>query len=364
MKRSRFGKLFVVLVAITLLIGWGTGISPAAAEKEVIKLKIGSGHPLVADWIKFISDFYCKEVVKRVGERTKYKVEFSELWGGAVAKLGEELESVEIGLLDMAAIITPFEPTKLFLHNYGFNVPFNTSDTRISARVNSRLYKEFPPLKAILQQYKQMYLCSGALDDYGLINKFPVRTAEDVKGRKLAAAGPNLPWISGVGAVPVQGNLNEAYTGLQTGVYDGWVMYPNAVVSFKLHEVAKYFIEMNFGCPANSPIVTINLKSWEKLPKEVQAIFQEVAEEFPVKQAEFTVDLHKKSMQQLRDSGTNIYQMPFNEKVKWANALINQPEKFAKEADSKGWPGTNLMKAVMKYTQAEGHKYPRKWMGQ
>ena len=209
-----------------------------------------------------------------------------------------------------------------------------------------------------------MYLCSGALDDYGLINKFPVRTAEDVKGRKLAAAGPNLPWISGVGAVPVQGNLNEAYTGLQTGVYDGWVMYPNAVVSFKLHEVAKYFIEMNFGCPANSPIITINLKSWEKLPKEVQAIFQEVAEEFPVKQAEFTVDLHKKSMQQLRDSGTHIYQMPFNEKVKWANAMINQPEKFSKEADSKGWPGTHLMKAVMRYTEAEGHAYPRKWVEQ
>lgn len=362
MKKIWYGRWIVVLWVIILSVGWLTSSHAAAAEKKMIKLKIGSGHPLAADWIKIISEFFCREIEKRVGERTEYKLEFSEHWGGSVAKLGEELESVEIGLLDMAALITPFEPTKLFLHNYGFNIPFNTGDTRVSARVNTRLYKEFPALKTILRKYNQMYLSSGALDDYGIISKFPVRTAEDVKGRKICAAGPNLPWISGVGAVPVQGNLNEAYTGLQTGVYDAWVMYSTGVVSFKLHEVAKNFIEMNFGCPADSPIISINLKSWEKLPKEVQAIFDQVAEEFPAKQAQNTVDLHQKSMKIMQDSGTHISQMPFAEKVKWANSLVNQPEKFAKEADSKGWPGTALMKAAITYTETEGHKYPRRWM--
>ena len=357
------GKWFFGMVVLALLMGFGPGGFASAAEKQVIKLKIGSGHPLAADWIKITSDYLCRQIEKRVGERTPYKLEFSEHWGGSVAKLGEELEAVEIGLLDMAAVITPFEPTKLYLHNYGFNIPFNTSDTRISARVNTRLYQEFPALKTILQKYNQMYVTSGALDDYGIISKFLVRSAADVKGKKICAAGPNLPWISGVGAVPVQGNLNEAYTGLQTGVYDAWVMYSTGVVSFKLHEVARYFIEMNFGCPANSPIVSINKNVWQKLPKEVQAVFQEVAGEFPKIQAENTVELHKKSMKVIKDSGTHISQIAFEEKVKWANSLANQPKKFAQEADSKSWPGTALMKAAMKYTEAEGHKYPRNWMG-
>jgi C4-dicarboxylate-binding protein DctP len=361
-QETKVGKWLIGLVLAALLMGLGPGGVASAAEKKIIKLKIGSGHPVAADWIKITSDFFCRQAEKRVGERTSYKLEFSEHWGGSVAKLGEELEAVEIGLLDMAAIITPFEPTKLYLQNYGFNIPFNTSDTRISARVNTRLYKEFPALKAILRKYNQMYLTSGALDDYGLISKFPIRSAADIKGKKICAAGPNLPWISGVGAVPVQGNLNEAYTGLQTGVYDGWVMYANGVVSFKLHEVAHYFIEMNFGCPADSPIISINLNAWQKLPKEVQVIFEEVAGEFPAVQAENTVELHKKSMKVLKDSGTHIYQMPFAEKVKWAGSLVNQPKKFAQEADSKGWPGTPLMKAAIKYAEEEGHAFPRKWM--
>ena len=44
----------------------------------------------------------------------------------------------------------------------------------------------------------------------GWITSFPVQSTADFKGRKIAATGPNLPWISGVGAVPVQSNLPEA----------------------------------------------------------------------------------------------------------------------------------------------------------
>jgi hypothetical protein len=54
--------------------------------------------------------------------------------------------------------------------------------------------------------------------------------------------------------------------------------------------------------------------------------------------------------------------MPFEEKVKWAKQLVNQPKRFAEEADAKGWPGTELMKAAIQYAEEEGHVFPRKWM--
>jgi hypothetical protein len=41
---------------------------------------------------------------------------------------------------------------------------------------------------------------------------------------------------------------------------------------------------------------------------------------------------------------------------------VNPPRKFAQEADAKGWPGTKLMRAAIKYAEAEGHVFPRKWM--
>ena len=352
----------ICLLVTGLIIGLLSGSSALAAEKKVIKLKIGSGHPLAADWIKFASDFFCKEVIKRVNERTPYKLELSEYWAGSVAKLGEELEAVEVGILEMAMVIVPFEPTKLFLHNWSFNIPFYIADPRKAGRVAQKLYQKFPALTQELKKYNQLFLGTGGAGDFGLISTFPVHRASDLKGHKIAAAGPNLPWISGVGGIPVQGNFNEAYTSLQTGVYEGWVIFPSSNVKFKLYEVAKYFTDINFGCPTASQLLTINQNVWNKLPKEIQVILQEVGQEFTLKEMDYIYEQQVKDVKVMRDSGVQIISVPFEEKVKWAKSLPNQPKKFAQEGDAKGWPATSLMKAAIQYAEEEGHFFPRKWM--
>jgi TRAP-type C4-dicarboxylate transport system substrate-binding protein len=359
---TKIKKWVIGLVLAALLMGLGPGGVSFAAEKKIIKLKIGSGHPLATDWIRFTSDFFCKELVKRVNERTNYRLDLAEHWAGSVAKLGEELEAVEMGLLEMGAVIVPFEPTKMYLHNWAYSIPFFCGDPRMAGRVALKLYNNFPALTDELKKYHQLFLGTGGAGDYGLITMFPVRTAADVKGRKIAAAGPNLPWISGVGAVPVQSNLNEAYTSLQTGVYEGWVMFASSNVKFKLHEICKYFADMNFGCATATTVLTINQDVWKKTPKEVQAIMKEVGQEFTLKEMNYIYEQQVKDMKVMKDSGVQIYSVPFEEKVKWANALVNQPKKFAKEADARGWPGTALMKAAIKYAEEEGHAFPRKWM--
>jgi len=363
MKTSKFLVLFGIITMIGFLAGpTGIGTPAEAQTKQTLKLRIGSGIPLAADWIRFQSEFFCKEVVKRVNERTNYKLELSEHWGGSVVKVGEELEAIEMGLLDMGGLTLSFEPTKLYLHNYAYNIPFFTSDPRASARVHVKLYEKFPVFKEILKKYNQVYLGAGVVGDYGLNTTFPVRKVEDVKGRKFGAAGANLPWISGIGAIPVQSNLNEGYTCLQTGVYDGFVVFATSVVASKLYEVAPNFIEANLGATPGLVAITVNTKVWDKLPKEVKAILQEVANEFIVKEPEFVVARTQNAYKVMKDAGTNIFKMPVEEKVKWAKSLVNQPKKFAKEAEAKGWPGTEIMKAAIKFAEEEGHKHPRKWM--
>ena len=36
---------------------------------------------------------------------------------------------------------------------------------------------------------------------------------------------------------------------------------------------------------------------------------------------------------------------------------VNPPRKFTQEADAKGWPGTKLMRAAIKYAESEGHVF-------
>ena len=47
---------------------------------------------------------------------------------------------------------------------------------------------------------------------------FPVESLADLRGRKIAAPGPAINWLSGTGAVGVSGNLTSYYNELQTGV--------------------------------------------------------------------------------------------------------------------------------------------------
>jgi TRAP-type C4-dicarboxylate transport system substrate-binding protein len=357
-------KTLGIVLALALFAFWaGQGLmdTPAWAAEKTFTLKIGSGHPTAAKWIEYMAKFYIPKVVKRVKDETKYELVFSEQWGGSVAKLGEVLEATEIGLLDIGADIIVFEPTKLYLHNYPYNIPFSTGDPAAVARITAKLFKKFPIFGEILKKYNLRLLsAASAGDSYDLILNFSCHKAGDVKGHKIAGAGANLPWISGVGAIPVQSNLVEAYTSLQTGVYEGWIMTATGTVSFKLNEICKHFTVMDFGA-ASQLLVYINSKSWAKLPPEVQKILQEESDLFTVKEPEYVQGQHIEAMKVLKDSG-EVYVMPFEEKVKWANQMIDLPARFAKEADAKGWPGTAIAREAIKLNEEEGVKYPRKWM--
>ena len=89
---------------------------------------------------------------------------------------------------------------------------------------------------------------------------------------KVAGAGPNLPWLEFAGVIPVQSTLPDGYMSLQTGVYSGWVMFPSAYAAYKFHEPAPYYTMIGFGAMGGAVLVTMNTRSLERLPPEVQRI--------------------------------------------------------------------------------------------
>src|SRR5512138_1563319 len=138
--RSRKFRWAAIALGILVWIAMGAIGGQEAGAKETIKLKIGSGHAPVAKWIYFLSTYFVPEVKKRVNENTNYTLEISEHYGGSVAKLGEVLEATEMGILDIGADLIVFEPTKLYLHNWPFFIPFSAADPGAVARVSAKLF--------------------------------------------------------------------------------------------------------------------------------------------------------------------------------------------------------------------------------
>src|SRR3546814_2290725 len=64
-----------------------------------------------------------------------------------------------------------------------------------------QVHEEFDYFSTIFSDnYEQIFLGSGAWDDYGLGTTFDWSKMEDLKGVKIGAAGPNLPWLDYAGA--------------------------------------------------------------------------------------------------------------------------------------------------------------------
>lgn len=349
-------KAFSVVLFLGLIM-----VVAISAEAKNFRLSIGAGHPAdAAIWITTMRDFFEVEVKKRVEANTEHKIEWVQGYGGSVAKLGECLEAVESGLLDIADLHVPFEPSKLMAYNFPYFVPFGQPDPEKAAAAARKVYDDFPQLRENLEKkFNQVYIATGSVGNYNLVTTFPWEKVEELNNQKVAAAGPNLPWLSPVGAVPVQSNLNEAYTSFQTGVYNGWIMFPDATVSFKLHEVAKYYTFTDFGAIPNV-LITMNKDTWKSLPEEVQNIILEVGKEYTAVESKAANEKGGRSVKTMEEAGVTVRSLNWDEKVKWAKALPNIPKERAEEISKTGMPG-EVIYAYIKNLKEIGFEFPRDW---
>jgi TRAP-type C4-dicarboxylate transport system substrate-binding protein len=332
-----------------------------SASADTFRLTIGAGHPAdAAIWITTMRDFLAPEIAKRVEQKTGHKIEWVSAYGGSVCKLGECLEAVESGLVDIADLHVAFEPTKLMAHNFPYFVPFGTPDPVVAARAARKVYDTVPDLKKILEnKYNQVFLGIGSVGNYNMLTTFAWDKVEQLKSKKVAAAGPNIPWLQAVGSIPVQSNLNEAYTSFQTGVYEGWIMFPDATVGFKLHEVAKNYTFTDFGAIPNV-LITINKDTWKKLPKQVQDIMLEVGKEYTDVESKAALEKGQKSVDTMKAAGATVRSLSDAEKAKWANALPDIPNLRTAEINKAGQPGA-AVGAYIKALKEAGVKLPRDW---
>jgi TRAP-type C4-dicarboxylate transport system substrate-binding protein len=343
--------------SISLAAALAAVVATAPARAEEIALRIGAGHPVVQAYVTLAKEFFVPEISRRAAERTKYTVRWTEAYGGAVAKLPEVLEAVQSGLLDIGALSLPFNPSQLYLNNYCYYVPFTSPDPRDAIKIARRLYDEFPPLHKQFEKYGQRLIAIGATGDYDIITTGPWETLTDLRRYKIGSAGPNLPWLTGTGATPVQASLNDAYTGMQTGVYQGYMVFPRAFVGYRLSEVGKHVKLVHFGAmPIN--VMTINLRTWNRLPPELQKIVEEVSKEYEQRVGELAKKQDDEALAAMKAQGVILTELPAAERERWALALQELPRKAAADGDRRGLPMTALLKKYIELLRSEGYKLP------
>lgn len=353
-ERTRYLSLFGAVVLATSVVG-------SNAHADSFTLRIAAGHPAPPlSPVNQLQKTFVPNVTKRVAAETDHTVRFIEGYGGTIANLFEVLESTQKGLVDIGAMCSCFEPTKLFVHNINYFTPFVSGDPRIMGPATRQIHDEFSYFSEVFEKFGQIYLGGGAFDDYGLGTKFPWTKMSELKGVKIGAAGPNLPWLDYAGASKVQTNLNEVYNALQSGVYDGIVIFPAPYFGFKFGEVAKYYTTMGWGSVAAYPI-SVNKNTWAKLPDSVKKIITEEIDVYEIAVQEESITKYTTSLEKLKKQGVTVRDLGDVERKKMALAIEPWVNQKAGEYEALGFPGKKTFRRLIAVAKERGatpvHEY-------
>ena len=160
-----------------------------------------------------------------------------------------------------------------------------------------------------------------------------------------------------MGATPVQSYLTESYTSLTTHVYDGWIMFPDAWVKLKLYEPGQFFTETRFGSITWNGM-TMGLRTWDRLPPEVQAIVAEVGADLESHSAVVAAESYDHHLARLRELGTDVREIAPDVRKEWAQSLAQWPRERAAELDGQGIPATRVLRLALDAAEREGYVWP------
>ena len=344
-----------------LLVALALGLTAAPAPAKDYKMTVVAGHPPIFLWVTLARDYFIPEVDKRLAAAGgKDKITWNQAYGGTVAKIGGALEAIEEGVADMGFVGTIFEAAKMPLHNVSYMTPFGSEDIFAVVDTMTELQAKVPALAKEWTKHNQVYLGGAALDTYGILTNFPVKTVEDIDGHKIAAPGPSANWIKGTGAVAVAANLNTYYNGIKTGVFEGTLTFMTAAAAIKVHEVAPHICMVNFGSQFAGGI-SINKDVFDSFPEYIQKIFLEVGQEYTSRLAKAQADRAAAAMEGMKKGGAKVTVLSQEERVKWANKLPNVPLDWVASMEKKKLPGQEMLQGFLDGLRSRGAKLPRDW---
>ncbi len=353
---------------------YGLGIAAAAAfvavaslqpaqAQQAVKMTFISGYPPAATFVEAFNGAFVETANESLAKSGNFKIEWNLAHSGQIAKPRGEFDAVESGLGEIALIPAAFHADRIPLYNIPYVTPFtNAGDPGIVADAYKMLQKEFPAFDETWRKFNQVQVgVSDNVDNYILLSSTPLKKLSDLKGKKVGAAGPNLPWVVPTGAAGVSTNLADAYNSLQTGIYDAMIVWKQAMGAFKLCEPAPHMLDAGLGAASIVPI-TVNADFWDSASDDVKTALMAAGEAYNQAQLKLVIDGASTGLARCeKEFKTVASNMDPEERAKWAKGMAPLALNWAKDTDAKGFPGTATLTAYMDFMRANNQPVTRNW---
>lgn len=336
-----------------------TGASVASAE-TTIKLTAISGYGAQASWVRVFDEVWIPEVNRILAENTDYQISVNQAYGTVVKPRGE-MDAVANGIADIGLVVPVFHADRVPLSVVSYVTPFATTDLGLNVKIMDQLASEFPEFNQSYQKFGQELLGHmGTIKSYALLSKDPVGNIADLKGKKVMGAGLNLRWLEGVGAVGITSALTSWYSDVDSGVGDAMLAWAEAVGSFKLCEVAPYFLDAEMGT-ATAFAVTANSKFWNDLPEEVRSAMRTATATYRDELALQSTAGDATGREECVKQGGQIVKLADQERSNWAAMLPPIAKEWADATEAVGLPGNSVLARYMELLREADQPIARDW---
>lgn len=345
--------VLVAVLGVGLTVVCASGASTPTPERPAV-IKYAS--PWSAD---ICSAFAMKKMAAEIEKRSGGRVKFEWYFSGSVVKPKEELPAILSGIVDWAPVHPIYYVSDLPMAQWSWVIPFIPSSEHNYVKLSNRLLAEFPEMKKEIEKHPVKFWGDGTHGQYDFNGKFPLVKIEDMKGKKVITLGKWEPkWVEVGGGVPINVPLPERYTAFQTGLADANTGAVEYFVGYDFITAgAKYITFVGFGS-RTSGYQVMNQKKWDSLPKDIQAIFNEVVPKFLT----WTADFGKENRDGwLAKAKTKNYQentLAAAEKTKWGAMIKPIVQEFIDDLEKRGLPGKRLVKRIQEISKELGQPLP------
>ncbi|MEM4406459.1 MAG: TRAP transporter substrate-binding protein DctP [Candidatus Methanomethylicaceae archaeon] len=296
-----------------------------------------------------------------VTEKTAGSISFENYWGASLGSPAEHIDLVKNGTVQLGNFHQWYTPSRMPLGDFEYAIPFGPVDYELVTVAMRKIRQEFPQFTKELDDNNLVLIADLPFGVYNFMSRVPLKTIEDFKGKKVSLIGRYFgKWLP-PGATPVVRPGHERYDLLRTGVVDVDLLPFDLLYAFKIHEVTKYYVQVDL-MTACGAVIVMNKDAFASLPREWQKVLLDLGREVEMWTArELIYKWHEICKSAWEKAGLTFIKFPPEERVKWANSIPDTAKEWAEDVERQGLPGSDIVKRWQEITTELGYKWPRIW---
>ncbi|WP_273522746.1 TRAP transporter substrate-binding protein [Mailhella massiliensis] len=279
-----------------------------------------------------------KPWLEKIEKDANGSIKFDFYANQTLTKGNQAWQAVRKGIADMSWVTMGSYPGMNLLMEI-INQPGMGFETAMEAV--DRLYAITDKVPAAAKPFasnKVIAMFSGDPGTGVLMSKTPIRTLEDLKGKKIrCAAGAYLDMLKALGASPVVMPMPDCYMALQKGTIDGILGDIDSYLSYRFYEVARYATNnIPRGCTLF--LIIMNDRKYASLSDDAKKAIDAHAGIPGSKELAETFSYNQRSLfKEAEAQGAEVIRLSDEEKARWTELLKPLWDEWIQTCADKGF---------------------------